>query len=298
MAAEALPVSPPVPQLVPARTLAAKLALIASECGYVQKDKQNDFHRYRYASASAVLGKVNEALAKHRVASTAHPTLVSVVEVKNAKGNPERLVTVNVTLRLHDADSGETFETSGLGSGQDTGDKAVMKAQTAGAKYAWMLALNISTGDDPEDDPDVDRRAVAEPQRQAPQQAAPARQPAQAQQHQPRPAQPPQQIGGPAGELLKAITACDGPESLGVLGPKLAGAQLNETQKNTLVENYAARWEKLILAAGDVVALDEFEAAFTNLPTGLARRISQRVGAADEKRRTQLNSRREPGQEG
>lgn len=40
----------------------------------------------------------------------------------------------------------------GLGSGQDSGDKAIMKAQTAAIKYAYLLSFAISTGDDPEND--------------------------------------------------------------------------------------------------------------------------------------------------
>jgi hypothetical protein len=44
----------------------------------------------------------------------------------------------------------------GLGSGQDVGDKAVMKAQTAAIKYAYLMSLAISTNDDPEADSRTD----------------------------------------------------------------------------------------------------------------------------------------------
>lgn len=43
-----------------------------------------------------------------------------------------------------------------MGSGQDSGDKAVMKAQTAAIKYAYLLSFAISTGDDPEADQRTD----------------------------------------------------------------------------------------------------------------------------------------------
>lgn len=146
-----------------ADSLARKVAVIADECAYVQKDGRNDFHRYRYASAAAVLAKVNESMAKHGVCSTVDPEVLSESEV-----NGNRTVTVKVRLTLHDADSDQTLATAGIGCGQDKGDKAVMKAQTAAIKYAWMLALNISTGDDPEADEDTDKQAAAPPRQLRP----------------------------------------------------------------------------------------------------------------------------------
>lgn len=48
----------------------------------------------------------------------------------------------------------------GFGSGQDAGDKAIMKAQTAAIKYAYMMSLCIATGDDPEADSKTDEAAL------------------------------------------------------------------------------------------------------------------------------------------
>lgn len=58
---------------------------------------------------------------------------------------------MTITIRDADDSQGEvTFE--GLGSGQDAGDKAVMKANTAALKYAYIGGLNIAMSDDPEQD--------------------------------------------------------------------------------------------------------------------------------------------------
>lgn len=84
------------------------------------------------------------------------PELISIVDVTNQKGNTEHLATVRVLVRLVDGDSGESVELYGIGSGQDAGDKAVMKAQTAAIKYAYMMSLCIATGDDPEADRNTD----------------------------------------------------------------------------------------------------------------------------------------------
>ena len=144
------------------KQIAKKLVQVMSDCAYLQKSGTNDFHRYKYATAADVLEKVNASLVKHGVAVTAQAELIDLREVTTAKGNVERLATVRTTLTLVDSDSGETMVCSGLGSGQDPGDKASMKACTASLKYAWMMTLAMATGDDPEADAGVDQRMAAE----------------------------------------------------------------------------------------------------------------------------------------
>ena len=139
--------------------LAGKLVKVMAECSYVAKNGSNDFHHYQYVTSADVLEKVNAALTKYKIGSVVLPELVSVVEVKTAKGNIERLATVKIDIMLIDSESEETLTISGLGSGQDAGDKAVMKAQTAAIKYAYLLSLAISTGDDPEADVKTDENS-------------------------------------------------------------------------------------------------------------------------------------------
>ena len=147
--------------------IAGKLVLIMSECSHVAKDGFNDFHKYKYASASGVLEAVNAALVKHKVASVVTPNIISSFDVTNAKGNIEHQVTVGCNILLIDSESGESIDLYGIGTGQDAGDKAVMKAETAAIKYAYMLSMAISTGDDPEADSRTDESSYAEPQRTA-----------------------------------------------------------------------------------------------------------------------------------
>ena len=145
-------------------SLAAKICRIMKDCHYVQKDGRNDFHKYNYASAANVLEKVNEACAEHGVASIPRFEIIA----------SDKVVTVQCTLTLLDADSGETYSIVSLGSGQDAGDKAVAKAQTMALKYAWMTTLNISTGDDPEADEETDRANTRPQKAPEPPKAAPA----------------------------------------------------------------------------------------------------------------------------
>ena len=121
--------------------IAKKLLAVMAECAYVAKNGLNSFHKYKYATAEDVLQKVNEALTKNKIACVAVPELIEFTDVTNLKGNTEHLATVRVEISLVDSDSGEEVKIYGIGSGQDAGDKAVMKAQTAATKYAYMLSL-------------------------------------------------------------------------------------------------------------------------------------------------------------
>ena len=154
--------------------IAKKLVLIMGECSHVAKDGFNDYHKYKYASAAGVLEAINAALVKHKVASIVTPNIISSFDVTNAKGNIEHQVTVGCNILLIDSESGESIDLYGIGTGQDAGDKAVMKAETAAIKYAYLLSMAISTGDDPEADTKTDENSFAEPQRAASSKPSPA----------------------------------------------------------------------------------------------------------------------------
>ena len=139
------------------KKITSKLVNVMEEVSHVQKNGTNEFHKYQYATAADVLEKVNEALCKNKICSVAKASLISLEHVTNAKGNQEHLATVQMNIRLIDSESGEYIDIAGLGNGQDSGDKAVMKAETASIKYAYMMAFNISTEDDPEADVRTDQ---------------------------------------------------------------------------------------------------------------------------------------------
>ena len=112
--------------------IAKKFVEVMKECSHVAKNGTNDYHKYKYVTAADVLEKVNASLTKYGLA------------------------TVEVTVTLIDAESGETLTLKGLGSGQDSSDKSVAKAQTMGIKYAYLSSIAIATSDDPEADSRTD----------------------------------------------------------------------------------------------------------------------------------------------
>lgn len=140
----------------PNTTLAQKLVQMTAEIAKRKIDKNgtNDYHKYKYVKASDISAIIAEQLAALSIASIVVPEVLESKDITNAKGNVEHLVTVKVDILLVDADSGDTMTITGLGSGQDASDKAVMKAQTAALKYAYMMSFNIATNDDPEADGD------------------------------------------------------------------------------------------------------------------------------------------------
>ena len=144
--------------------IAGKLVKVMQECSFVPKNGTNSYHNYKYATAEDVLSAVNQSLARYGIACIVIPTLESNIDVVNQKGNIEHLATVSVHIQLIDSESGESVDLYGMGSGQDAADKAVMKAQTAAIKYAFMLSLCIATGDDPEADAAMDERNYGTPQ--------------------------------------------------------------------------------------------------------------------------------------
>ena len=145
------------------KNLATKMIQVMQDCSHVMKNGQNSFYGYKYATSADVLEKVNAALVKNGICSLAVPEVLSSTDITTAKGTVEHLTTVKINITLIDIESGKSIGITGIGSGLDNGDKAVMKAQASAIKYAYMLSLAISTGDDPEADRQTDEKIVVIP---------------------------------------------------------------------------------------------------------------------------------------
>ena len=144
-------------------SLPEKFLRVMKDCAYVRRQGENAHYGYRYATAADVLEKVNAALVSQGIISLARPVITAAENVTAADGGAERRITVEMNVTLTDTATGESLDITGYGCGQDRGDKAVMKAQTAALKYAYMLSLGISTGDDPEADAGLDERTAPAP---------------------------------------------------------------------------------------------------------------------------------------
>ena len=126
--------------------LTEKLLNVMKECSHIGKDAVNNEVGYEYVSAAKINDTVNRALTNYGIATTAESKLVDVRTI-----GEKIFATVEVTIALYDTE-GETLTIKGVGSGIDTSDKSVAKAQTMAVKYAWKNSLLIA---DSSDDPDA-----------------------------------------------------------------------------------------------------------------------------------------------
>lgn len=140
--------------------LAAKLCQVMQACAVVPKDKDNVQQKYKYASSDAILARVNPALASAGLATVCELTVLDRQPRTTMSGGMWELVTVRARISIIDSETGAMVETDGIGQGYDGGDKSLSKAQTQARKYALLLALNISTGEDPEADERTDKAQV------------------------------------------------------------------------------------------------------------------------------------------
>jgi hypothetical protein len=144
--------------------LLRKLCEAAAAVGPVTKDARNEFHRYNYASAEAVLSATREELLSRGV-------LVIGAEVKTEErmrpttsAGETAITTVHLLFSVFDADTGERLEIPWLGRGEDPMDKGISKALTSAKKTFLRELLSLPYGqDDPEADSSSDERAYGRP---------------------------------------------------------------------------------------------------------------------------------------
>lgn len=134
-----------------------KLHDVMKDCAYIQKDKENSFHKYKYASEAAIKEKLHEALVTHGVLPQFSIIAVTEREIPKPpkEGKPaasEWATTAQLHYRFIDIESGESIEGTFFGCGVDQADKGIYKATTGAIKYILTSQFLIATGDDPEGD--------------------------------------------------------------------------------------------------------------------------------------------------
>lgn len=144
-----------------------KLLAVMDACRYIPKDGYNKFQQYAYTTAAGLFAKVNQEFVEQRLyIAKFETTTLESRDVTTQKGNVEKYVAVHVEITIRDLDGDGEVIFSADGGGQDAGDKALMKAQTAAKKYAYMGGLNIAMADDPEED--TNTTAYYEPKKSQP----------------------------------------------------------------------------------------------------------------------------------
>lgn len=123
--------------------LSAAMAAIGS----IAKDRKNSFHGYDYMSEEAVKRAVQKALRDVGEVPKSITFPADLMRTWEYERKNKRYMCIMVTCRI-EFDDGRVFE--GLGCGEDSEDKAPMKAQTAAIRECWKNAFCIPSGGDPE----------------------------------------------------------------------------------------------------------------------------------------------------
>jgi hypothetical protein len=136
-----------------------KLAEIRREIGPIAKTGEHTQGgpRYKFVEAVEVARRFVEMASEKNI--TMLPVGMEVLDIRPSITGKQHVVTLGVSWRITDADSGESIDVYGIGQGADNSDKAAPKAQTNAMKYAILLVLQAA-GDDPErdDEDDEDER--------------------------------------------------------------------------------------------------------------------------------------------
>ena len=116
-------------------------------CGYVQFDEENKGQGFKYASAKAVLQKLQAACLENGLLSSTRDQLLNHHISEDGK---KAHAVVSRRLILEDVYSGDMFVTEGIGSATDNSGREVLQASTAAIKYCLQSFGLMSWGDDPE----------------------------------------------------------------------------------------------------------------------------------------------------
>ena len=137
------------PLFDPIEIVQAKIAVM-KECGNVEKNGWNDFHKYKFATDEDVLRLVQPLLAKHGLILN---MWVDRVEYDDGK-NPQ--VFFNMQWIHESGKAGPVIPWIGIAGDRDRsknlGDKWFNKAATAAEKYFLLKQFHIPAGEDADAD--------------------------------------------------------------------------------------------------------------------------------------------------
>jgi hypothetical protein len=157
-----------VPGIV-TQTFARRLLNVIDGASYVQKKGRNKEQGYNYAQEADFLELIKPLLIANGILPIPSYEVIGNEQVQTQSGKPANLVTVLLTLSLHDVmgTSNEQVVITSIGQGRDPQDKACYKAMTGAMKYALAKAFLVPTGDDPEDEEEKDSPAAKEKPKEA-----------------------------------------------------------------------------------------------------------------------------------
>ena len=130
-----------------------RLNAIMQEIGYVQKDKQNSFMKFKYVSHDAVTASLRPFFVKNGVVVTCDIVQQDVKEITTGKADKAYMTAVTAQVSFINMDNpDDRVIVHSIGQGIDKNDLGPGKAVSYAYKYALLKTLALETGDDPEND--------------------------------------------------------------------------------------------------------------------------------------------------
>lgn len=131
------------------KNLIQRLVDAMKEIKEIKKDGQNTYQKYTFQSEGAIKSAVKKALEENGIIIIPEYEIINQYDRTSSKGTVNHFVDVMGMFTITDGTDSITGKMAG--SGQDTGEKAVVKAETTAQKYFYKQLFNIS---DQEADPD------------------------------------------------------------------------------------------------------------------------------------------------
>jgi len=135
-----------------ANSVYKKIHACMKELAFIEKDKKNTFHNYKYASEEAIKKAVHAQLVANGLIFTITMDECIATETRTRKDEKTYLTNVKLTYCFIDIETGDQLCGSFYGTGEDAMDKGTYKALTGAIKYILTSTFLIATGDDPEND--------------------------------------------------------------------------------------------------------------------------------------------------
>lgn len=137
-----------------------KLHKVMEAISYIEKDKKNTFHNYKYASEEAIKRAVHAELVKNKLLFSLSCSELTRTETTSDKGKKTFITDMRFQYAFTCVETGQSIEGYAYGTGDDASDKGTYKAITGAIKYILTSTFLIPTGDDPETEKDEPKAEV------------------------------------------------------------------------------------------------------------------------------------------
>lgn len=131
---------------------------VAKEVENIPKNGYNSTMKYNYVLERDVVDTLRRSLASKGIVVIPSIVETSEREVLLNNGKPTTITKVVMSYTFFDTQSGGSITTYGVGEGQDSLDKGIYKAITGCQKYVLLKTFMVPTGDDPEEDGNVNTK--------------------------------------------------------------------------------------------------------------------------------------------